>query len=402
MPSEPEAPVPFTQNPLLPDGPAAGLSWSHGLGPYHNTRRALEALDLSAFRGRRLLLKPNTGRVAAKGSGIVTHPEVVAAAIDVFREAGATVAIGESPIIGVNTHEAYEACGLTESARSRDCPLIDMDERPAVPVEIPGGQAIRELKLCADVLDFDALVSIPVMKTHMHTCVTLAVKNMKGCLWRRSKIDLHMLAPVEGSDEKPLNIALADMATILRPHFAIVDGTVGLEGLGPSAGEPKPVDTVLAGFDAFAADALACRVMGIDPRKAPHLRLAEERGLGSLDVDALPIEPAEWQDAITPFEAVPENISIQFPGTEILDQQSCSACQSTLLLFLKRYGEDMFQYFSGDGPIRFAIGKGHETLPEGAVCIGNCTRKHKQQGVFVSGCPPVASEILNALKESSS
>ena len=59
-----------------------------------------------------MLLKPNVGRVAQPGSGIVTHPEVVAAAIDVFREAGAEVAVGESPIVGVDVQEAFVAAGM--------------------------------------------------------------------------------------------------------------------------------------------------------------------------------------------------------------------------------------------------------------------------------------------------
>ena len=41
--------------------------------------------------------------VAPCESGIVTHCDVVAAAIDCFREAGAEVAVGESPIVGVKS-----------------------------------------------------------------------------------------------------------------------------------------------------------------------------------------------------------------------------------------------------------------------------------------------------------
>jgi uncharacterized protein (DUF362 family) len=44
-----------------------------------------------------VLLDANAGCVMPFGSGIVTHPEVVAAAIDVFREAGAEVAEADCP-----------------------------------------------------------------------------------------------------------------------------------------------------------------------------------------------------------------------------------------------------------------------------------------------------------------
>ncbi len=394
-----EKTIPFKSSPFLTDRPAVQVQW--GQGPYENTKAALSKIDISAANGKRVLLKPNAGRLAAEDSGVVTNSQVVAAAIDAFREAGAEVAIGESPIIGIKTMEAYEQCGLAVMARERDCPLIDMDERKPEITPVPDGRAIQKIKLCADVQDFDLLVSIPVMKMHMHTVATLSVKNMKGCLWRRSKVDLHMLPPTPGhEDDKSLNVAIADMATILRPHLAIIDGTVGMEGLGPSAGEAKPVDAVVVGADPFAADAVACQIMGLSAEEVPHLRMGAERGIGVIDLEKIDISPANWEETITPFERVPENLSIQFPNTNILDEKSCSACQSTLLLFLKRYGEEMFQYFPENVPVNIAIGKGHEELPENTILIGNCTRAHKKGRIFVAGCPPVGSAIMNEIKKS--
>jgi len=98
-------------NPLLGSSAHPPLYVAQGGGPYANTRRALEPLGLAPVRGKRVLLKPNVGRVASCGSGVVTNPQVVAAAIDAFREAGAEVAVGESPIVGVDVQEAFAAAG---------------------------------------------------------------------------------------------------------------------------------------------------------------------------------------------------------------------------------------------------------------------------------------------------
>ena len=302
---------------------------AHGQGPYVNTRSALAGLDLAPVRGKRVLLKPNVGRVATPGEGITTHPDVVAAAIDALAEAGADVAVGESPITGVDAMEAFVTSGIADVARKRGCGLIDMDRRPPVEVPIERGVALHKLKLCADVRDYDLIVSIPVMKMHMHTAVTLAIKNMKGCLWRRSKVQLHRLPPVEGSDEKPIDIAIADMASVLRPHLAIIDGTVGMEGLGPSAGEAKALDAVVAGADAFAADAVACRLMGTAAETVPHLAIGAARGYGAIDLAAICVTPDHWQEWITPFATPPANLTIEFPDVTVFDRNSCSACQST-------------------------------------------------------------------------
>ncbi|MBN2711697.1 MAG: DUF362 domain-containing protein [Planctomycetes bacterium] len=392
MQAKPLGPSPFNDDPSAPR-----VVVTHGEDAYHNALKALSAFDLSPAKGKRVLLKPNVGRNADPGAGVTTNPEVVAAAIDAFRAAGAEVAIGESPISGVNTMEAFEITGIAGMARERDCPLIDMDERPALALAVPDGIAINSLRLCPELMEFDIVVSIPVMKMHMHTGVTLAIKNMKGCLWRRSKVTLHMLPPVEGSDVKPINIAIADMSGVLRPHFSLIDGSTGMEGLGPSAGVPKKLNCVVAGVDAFAADAVACRLMGTSAGAIPHLSLGAERGYGIIDLGRIKAEPENWMEWADPFETPPENIAIDFPNVVVHDKNSCSACQSTLLLFLKRYSDKIFDYFPSDSEVHFAIGKGHEELPEGTVCIGNCTSRHRGCGVFIPGCPPVGSEILTAI-----
>ncbi len=385
----------LSETPFKTDRSHPSVFWASGEGPYENTRKVLSNIDLSPAKNKRVLLKPNAGRNVAPERGITTHPQVVAAAIDAFRECGADIAVGESPITGVTTLEAFEISGIAAVANERNCPLIDMDVHQYVTVEIPDGVAIQSLKVCREIAEYDIIVSIPVMKTHMHTGVTLSVKNMKGCLWRRSKVDLHMLPQLPGHDEKPLDIAIADLSSVLRPHLSIIDGTIGMEGLGPSAGNPKPLGVVLVGIDAFATDSLACGIMGISANDVPHLRMGAERGYGVINLDSIDAHPEYWKEIQSPFTRPPEELSIEFAGFTILDQQSCSACQSTLLMFLRKYGKQLRDTKGDDEDIIIAIGKGHEQLPAGTLCVGNCTIKHKNCGVFVSGCPPVASEILS-------
>lgn len=370
---------------------------ANGLGPYDNTRKALSNIDLSPAKGKRVLLKPNAGRIASFDKGITTHPQVIAAAIDAFQEAGATVAIGESPISGVNTLEAFEATGIAKVANERNCKLIDMDARPFHKVNIPEGVTLKSIKVCPEIFEYDIIVSIPVIKTHMHTGVTLALKNMKGCLWRRSKVMLHMLQEVDGIDEKPIDIAIADMSSVLKPHLSIIDGTICMEGMGPSAGTPRPTGSVIVGTDVFATDAIACKLIGIEPKSIPHLKIAAERGYGTIDLKKIDIFPDNWKDFIVPFTLPPINLKFEYPNINVFDKNSCSACQSSLYLFLKRYGKTISDYFSEDSPLNIAIGKGHKELPPDTLCIGNCTKMHKETGKFVSGCPPVSSEILRAI-----
>ena len=97
----------LTRSPFLTAGTPPAVYFHSKEGPYNNTLKALSNIDISRARGKKILLKPNIGRIAGPESGIVTNHEVIAAAIDAFINIGAEVAIGESPITGINTMEAF-------------------------------------------------------------------------------------------------------------------------------------------------------------------------------------------------------------------------------------------------------------------------------------------------------
>ena len=368
-------------------------------------RDALAALGLPSCAGQTVLLKPNAGRDAAPGSGIVTHPDVVAGVAEFFRDAGAArVLIGESPILGVKAMDAFKAMGLDRVAKETGAQLVDLDAKKPVIVRIPGADAVRQIKVCADVLAADLVVSIPVVKTHMHTRVSLSIKNMKGTLWRHEKVRFHQL-PENGADRggaKMLDVGIADLATALMPDVALIDGTVGLEGLGPSAGTPKKLGVVVASADALAADAVAARLMGIRPSSVHHLRLAAERGLGTIDLRRVRVEPRDYGKYASHFAPPPKKLNLTFPNVVVHAGEACSACTSTLLLFLQQYHAGLADYALDDGKTHVAIGKQPCALPEGTIALGNCAaivagHRGEPKGVWVKGCPPVSSQILAAL-----
>ncbi|MGA1867742.1 MAG: DUF362 domain-containing protein [bacterium] len=380
------------------------VSVAGGEGPYTNIRTCLSRLDLSGLKGKKVLVKPNCGRLAHKGSGIITHSQAIAAVIDAVRNAGASfVAVGESPILGVNTVKAFEVSGIFAVAKEKDVPLIDLDKRPPVIKQLPHGILLHNLKICADIYDFDYLISVPVAKMHMHTLVTLGIKNIKGCLRGREKVRLHQLQYQRGKEyyEKTLDIAISDLASVLLPDIVVIDAFIGLEGMGPSAGDPIKSDFAVASFNALAADMVCCELMGLDPFEVPHLRLIRDRKIYPyFNFDNIDKIPNTYKDYTHPYKRPPKTFCIDFPNIVVHDRESCSACLSTLLLFLKSFSDQLESLTLKDGKIHCAIGKNHEDLPQGTILIGNCTAKYKERGIFISGCPPVSSRILKILKKS--
>ncbi len=368
-------------------------------GPLQNVKNALSALNLKSLKGKSILIKPNIGRAATVGRGYNTHPLTIAGVIEAMKDAGVSrIAIGESPLVGIDTMEAFKKGGVTEVAEKYGVELIDLDAFPPVKKEILNARVVHETKVCQAVYEYDILVSVPVAKTHMHTGVTLGIKNMKGCLYRHEKVRYHQLEYLNQIyPEKTLDSAISDLATLLIPDLTIIDGYIGMEGLGPSGGEAIYSDFAVASWHPMGADIYGCLLMGLDPATIPHLRLVSERLGLPLDPLAYTAVPADFHQFIVPYRIPPTNISLEFEGIQIYDKESCSACLSTLMLFLRRFKDDMQPYILSDGKFHIAIGKGVDDAVEGTVYVGNCACNKKDKGVVVKGCPPVPTRIYEAI-----
>ena len=376
------------------------VSVAKGDNPYQTTSDLLSRLPISGLEGRKILVKPNAARMAAPGGGVTTDPQVVAAVIDFLkRKRAREIIIGESCIFGVEAPAAFRKTGLEEVARERGVSLLDLDRLDPLEIRIRRGKLLKKIKVSSILNKVDFVISVPVMKTHMHTRVTLGIKNMKGLLWRREKARFHHLAAERSvvKGDKELDVAIAEMATGFLPHLTVIDGMIGMEGLGPGYGRAKKMGVVVAGENALAADAVAARLMGFDPGEIPHLRLCREFGVGEIDLDQIDVDPPDFLKWETPFEPPPARISISYPDVVVYDRGACSACLSTLLVFLQGQRDFLDEYRLQDDKFHVAIGKYLQDFPEGTVLLGNCTQKFRDRGIFIQGCPPVSSQILEAL-----
>ncbi|HAM50058.1 MAG TPA: hypothetical protein DCP92_04950, partial [Nitrospiraceae bacterium] len=300
---------------------------SKGKDPYRTTKRILERFSLPDLKGKSVLIKPNAARLASPGDGVTTHPRVIAATIDHLKEKGVRrIAIGESCIFGVNAGEAFQVTGMKEVAEEKKVELLDLDQGGPMERAIPEGKVIRKIKVPAVLKEFNFIISVPVMKTHMHTRVSLSIKNMKGLLWRREKARFHQLRYGKKitKGDKDLDIAISEMASVLFPHLAVIDGTVGMEGMGPAYGQVKKTGLIVVGKNALSTDAVAARLMGLSPEAIPHLRLTAEKGLGEIDPQKISIDPRNYSRWVIPFEPPPSRLSIPSPNVMVHDEGSCS------------------------------------------------------------------------------
>ena len=162
--------------------------------------------------------------------------------------------------------------GLGEVLLEDRIPYVDLNYDALYSVSNRGGRSrLETLTFPRTLREVDWIVSVPKLKTHHWTGVTLSMKNffgvMPGIVYGWPKNVLHWA----GIDD-----SILDICSALRPHLAIVDGVVGMEGDGPIMGTPKRAGVVVMGRSLPAVDATCCRVMGIDPHRVPHLAAASE------------------------------------------------------------------------------------------------------------------------------
>jgi uncharacterized protein (DUF362 family) len=257
-------------------------------------------------RGKRVLLKPNLVEYEP-GTVINTHPHVVIGAAIAFRQAGAReVFVAEGPGHRRDIEYLLSSTGMLRLLGSEKVPFVDLnhDDVHAVPLR-SWFTGLRELALPQAVLDADVIVSMPKLKTHHWAGITCSMKNffgvVPGAVYGWPKNLLHF----RGIDQ-----SILDIVATVRPHLAIVDGVVGMEGDGPIMGRPKAAGVILMGRDLVAVDASAARVMGLRPEGVRYLTEAA-RFLGNIDRDAIPMRGERLERFVTPFDVLPAFASLR-------------------------------------------------------------------------------------------
>jgi len=252
-------------------------------------------------RDKTVVLKPNLVDYLP-GNAINTHPTLVLAAADAFRRLGAkSVVVAEGPGHQRDTQLVLSQSGYQESLRGEKIRFVDLNRDELIRTPLRASYSgMKALWLPRTVLEADFLVSMPKIKTHHWSGVTLAMKNMFGIVpgarYGWPKNILHW----NGIQE-----SILDLCATVPIHFVIADGIVAMEGNGPLNGTPRPLGMIVLADDPVAADATCARLMGLEPMRVVHIREGA-RFLGNADPSHLDQVGETVTPPATPFRVVPE------------------------------------------------------------------------------------------------
>src|SRR5690349_7736720 len=236
--------------------------------------KGMGELDItsSLMKGKRILLKPNLVETASVAPHINTHPLVLRGAIEAFLRLGAAaVMVAEGPGHRRDTLAVYEESGLADVLTEDRIKFHDLNYISGYTLPNAGKQTtMKTLTFPALFQEVDWIVSVAKMKTHHWTGATLSMKNLFGVMPGR-----YYGWPKNVLHHEGIQNSILDINATLKPHFAIIDGIIGMEGDGPIMGTPKRAGVLVMGRNFPAVDATCCRIMGIDPYKVSYLEQAD-------------------------------------------------------------------------------------------------------------------------------
>jgi uncharacterized protein (DUF362 family) len=251
------------------------------------------------FRGKRVLLKPNMVEPSRRIAHMTTHPAVVAAAAEVFRDWGAEVSIGEAPGHVRDTELALVESGVIDAVTDSGAKFADLNYEAVAWQPNRGKRSkLPGFWFPRSVVEADFVVSLPKMKTHHWQGLTASMKNLYGVLpglqygWPKNVLHQHGIPET-----------VYDINASLPSLLTIVDGIECMEGDGPIMGSRKEMGLIVVGINLPAADATIARIMGLPPERIPYLALAAN-SLGPIDEAHITQRGEAWRDVASPFKII--------------------------------------------------------------------------------------------------
>ncbi|MFC1944742.1 DUF362 domain-containing protein [Chloroflexota bacterium] len=249
------------------------------------------ALERPVRSANKVLVKPNI--VSHEPYPTTTHPAVLRACLECFLAWGKEVAVADGP--APDAGDSGDILGghpLKRVCDDFDVPLVDLTRGEMKTVESGG----MTLELSSLPFEYDFILSLPVLKSHLWCDLTGALKNQFGLLSNRDRMSLHF-------GDRDIHRAIAELNRVLKTDFYIMDAVETLTGANEvrHGGRRRTLGFMAAGSDPVGLDALGLGLFqeiepgleGKSPVDIPYLKYAIELELGSPDHDVVnPSGPA--------------------------------------------------------------------------------------------------------------
>ncbi|MGV8151514.1 MAG: DUF362 domain-containing protein [Candidatus Nanoarchaeia archaeon] len=227
---------------------------------------SLKNIDFKFKKGLMVLIKPNLLGPFKPQEAITTHPVVIEELCKILKQNKCKIFIGDSS--ADDTKKAFEVCGINKLKKYAK--IINFESEEKVFFDLPCSKNVPFPKILFDV---DLIINVAKLKTHQLTQVTLATKNLYGCIPGKLKGEYHSVFP----NEKDFSSLVFEISKKVNPGLNIIDGIEGLEGNGPATGGTKIRSKVIfASKNHSSIDIVASNAIGFNPQKIITNKLSKK------------------------------------------------------------------------------------------------------------------------------
>ncbi len=310
-------------NPLSSDKAIVSIVKIEGDNISYAVEKAIDLLggmETVARDKDRIMLKPN---LVAESPVFTTKPTVIKALAELMKKSGKEVSIGEGSagasgfnfknniqyrtknkeILDGLQQYVFDQLGYTELSKTNHIPLVNLHSGELIDVEIADGLVFDKISLHRSLHDIDMLCSVPMMKTHVLATVTLGMKNLiglyPGTVYYSARSWLHDHCADNNSPGVAFEVI--DMVRANKLGLTVVDGSMAMEGDGPTEGRLVKMDVIIAGTNPLATDMVAAKVMGFSTMEIPTLAWSIKSGMTPAKLDEIEIRGETIEAVARPF-----------------------------------------------------------------------------------------------------
>ncbi len=215
-----------------------------------------------------------------------TSPEVIEALCVALKRQTNDITLVEAHSYRAPAESAFKNTKIYELADKLNVKIVNLSNSPLRDI---GNSLLGPMPEI--LLDADVFITMPKLKTHALTYFTGSLKNQWGCIPRHDRIAIH----------HSLDRGIVQLNGLLKPKLIIMDGIIGMDGRGPTNGRPRPLNIILGSCDPVALDATAMRIVGLDPKLAEHVVLANEAKQGNFNKEDIELDmnfEKNWENFI--------------------------------------------------------------------------------------------------------
>ena len=230
-------------------------------------RAIAEFGGLSHFvkKGTSIVLKPDISRNALPGEGLTTHPLLVEHITKQCYKNDCRAVYVFDRCLDEWT-KCYKNSGIERAAKNAAAKVLPGNHELFFREQnIAGASVLTHARIHNALTPECLLMDVPVLKTDAETTISGGLKNLMGCV-----LDLEFYRQ-NGFDR-----CIAEFLYYKKPDLTVIDAGHLLGTVSANIRE----QVLIISTDVVAADAVACRLLDIDPFTVEHLKIAAELGLG--------------------------------------------------------------------------------------------------------------------------